>query len=141
MGDHPVVQVLDICDGVDDATWSKDIGILCEESWGDDTGLVFAGFEMGIWEEEEKGREGVLRKKVWKKLHCVGADNGYVVIVVGVVIRMGNAKSSDAVANILGDLDTDLEAEDVDVGVAGCKVNEETTETTADVCPLRRSSR
>ena len=105
MGAHPVMQVLDIGDGVDDATGAEDIGVLGKQGGGDDTGLVLPGFEVGIGEEEEEGGEGVLGKVVGQELHGICADDGD--ILVGAV--GGDAQGRDAVLDILGDLDADLE--------------------------------
>lgn len=132
VGVHPVVEILDVSDGVYDATGTEDVGILGEEGRGDDAGLVLPGFEMGVREEEEEGGEGVFFEKVGEELHGVGADDRD--IVVGG--RVGDAEGGDAIRDIVGDLDADLEAEDADVGVEGGELDEEAAEAAADVCPL-----
>lgn len=41
MGLHPVMEIFDVGDGVNDATRTENVGIFCKEGWGDDACLVF----------------------------------------------------------------------------------------------------
>jgi len=59
MGHHPVVKIFDIGDGVDDAARPQHIGVLGEQCWGYNAGLVLARFEMRVWKEEEQSGQGV----------------------------------------------------------------------------------
>lgn len=145
MGFHPVMEIFDVCNGIDDTARTEDVGVFCEKGWGDDACLVLPGLEMGIREEEEEGREGVLLEKIGEEFHGVGTDNGDVVVmgrrVEAILSRvlgcMGDTEGSNAVADILGDLDADLKAEDADVGIMWCKIDEETAKAAPDVSPLR----
>jgi hypothetical protein len=76
-------------------------------------------------------------EKVGEELHGIGADDGNVVVMMS---RVCDAQGGDAVNDILGDLDADLKPEDMLVGKARCKLNEETAKTTANVRPVWRIS-
>lgn len=136
MGVHPVVEILDVGDSVYDAAGTEDIGIFGEKGRRDDAGLVLPGFEMRVREEEEEGGEGMFFEKVGEEFHSVGADNGDVVVGG----RVGDTEGSDAIGDIICDLDANLEAEDAHVGILRGKLDEETAKAAADVCPLGRFS-
>src|ERR1700761_5982264 len=114
MGMHPLCEIVYVCDGVDDAAWTEDVGVFCEEGWGDDACFVFAELEVRVWEEEEEGAEGGFWEVVWEEFHSIRADNRD--ILVGVASRgrrgrsgVGGTEGSDAVLDILGDLDAYFE--------------------------------
>ena len=80
MSTHPVVEVADVGNSVDDAAGAEDVGILCEKSGGDDACLVLSCLEVGVGEEEEERGEGVFGEVVGGEFHAVGAHDGDVLV-------------------------------------------------------------
>lgn len=137
MGAHPIVEILDIGDSIDNASWTENVCVLCKEGGRDDAGLVLAGLEVGIWEEEKEGRERMLCEEVGEELHRVGSDDRNIIVMV----RFGcGTQRSDAVCDILGDLHAYFKPEDVFVGKSGRQLHEETAKAAANISPLWRMS-
>lgn len=104
MSPHPIMKIADIGDGIDNTSGSENVSIFSEESGRDDAGLVLAGFEMRIREEEEESRKGMFGKVIWHELHGVCTDDGHVLIRAGKsrVLWGGScAKGDDTVMDVL----------------------------------------
>ena len=81
---HPKVQILDICDGINDPSSSEDVCILGCQSGRHDTGFMLPRLEVRVWEAEKDLGELASIEEVWQKLHSVVADTSDVLIgVVG----------------------------------------------------------
>ena len=112
---HPIMEILDVSDGIHDASRAQYIGIFSEECGRDNPGLVLACLEMRVGKEKEDGGERVLVKVIREELHGVRADNGDILVRArgagpGTRARRRGTEGSDAVLDVLGDLDAYFEA-------------------------------
>ena len=80
MRPHPIRQVFNVRDGVDDPARFEHVGVFGEQGGRDDSGFVFARFEVGVGEEEEERGEGVFGEVVGGEFHAVGAYDGDVLV-------------------------------------------------------------
>ncbi len=78
---HPLVQRLDVRDRVQRPARPQHERILGRQPGGHDARFVLARLEMRVREAEEDGAQLGLAEKVGQKLHRVGADAGYVLVV------------------------------------------------------------
>ncbi len=101
------MQLLHIRNRIHLSSRLEDVGILGIELGRDDTGFVFAGFEMRVREAEEDGGELGEGEVVGEEFHGVGAEGGNVLISVG---RVLGAKGGDAVCDVVEDLGAEFHA-------------------------------
>lgn len=106
MLDHPQVQRLYICDGVNDASRANNVGIFGVQRRRDDSRLVLSGFEVRIGEADEDLAELPLLEKVGQKFHRVRSQAGRILVRPALVLL---AKSLDLVLDELGDVRSNFE--------------------------------
>lgn len=105
---HPLMEVLNVRDGVDDATRLHSKRIFRVQCQGYNACLVLASLEVWIRKTEEDLRQLSSLEEVREEFHGVGTQTGYVLIqaAVGVLIPQG----FDPILDEFGDLGSYLHA-------------------------------
>ena len=80
---HPLVQILDVGDGVHAAAGPQHERVLGVQRRRHDPRLVLARLEVRVWEAEEDGTELAAVEEVGEELHGVGAEAGDVLVGAG----------------------------------------------------------
>jgi hypothetical protein len=112
LGHVPFVQFLHISDAIELATLPEVIGVLRQESFGNDaTGMILA-FEMRVRKAKKQLVQGRFAKVMWQKLHRVGSQDR----CVAVFSRMIFAKRNNSQSNKLRHLGSDFHTQNGFVG-------------------------